>query len=191
MGKRVFIVHGWSGSPEGSWFPWLRNELQKKGFTVFVPAMPETDNPRISVWVSHLSGLVGNPDGHTYFVGHSIGCQTILRYLETIDTKVGGCIFVAGWFNLLPQSISTDAEKAIARPWLETPIDFEKVKQNANRIVAIFSDNDDCVPISDERLFKKKLNAETHMEHLKGHFSADDGIKKLPIALESILEVAQ
>ena len=189
--KRVFIIHGWGGNPREGWFPWLKNELQDKGFTVFVPAMPETDNPQIPVWVSHLSGLVGNPDGHTYFVGHSIGCQTVLRYLETIDSKAGGCVFVAGWFNLLPQGIPTDAEKAVAKPWLETPIDFEKVKQNTGRIVAIFSDNDDCVPISDEKLFKERLNAETYVEHLKGHFSAGDGIKELPIALENILKVAQ
>lgn len=30
MKKRVFIVHGWGGSPEGACLPWLRNELRKK-----------------------------------------------------------------------------------------------------------------------------------------------------------------
>jgi uncharacterized protein len=38
--KRVFIVHGWNDSPDGSWFPWLKNELVRKGFEVHVLEMP-------------------------------------------------------------------------------------------------------------------------------------------------------
>jgi predicted alpha/beta hydrolase family esterase len=29
--KRVIIIHGWEASPESNWFPWLKNELEKKG----------------------------------------------------------------------------------------------------------------------------------------------------------------
>lgn len=32
--KRIFIIHGWDGSPQNRWFPWLEKELKKKGFTV-------------------------------------------------------------------------------------------------------------------------------------------------------------
>ena len=32
MKKRVFIVHGWDGYPEEVWFPWLKKELEAKGF---------------------------------------------------------------------------------------------------------------------------------------------------------------
>jgi esterase/lipase len=35
--KKVFIIHGWDGYPEEGWFPWLKKELEKKGFSVFVP----------------------------------------------------------------------------------------------------------------------------------------------------------
>ncbi|MEK7531450.1 MAG: alpha/beta hydrolase, partial [Patescibacteria group bacterium] len=85
------------------WFPWLKTELEKNGFQVHVPAMPESAEPKIEAWVSHLSKIVGDVDKNTYFVGHSIGCQTILRYLETLpaDKKVGGATFVAGWFTLM------------------------------------------------------------------------------------------
>lgn len=30
--KRVFIVHGWGGRPDESWFPWIQRELESKGF---------------------------------------------------------------------------------------------------------------------------------------------------------------
>ena len=45
--KKVFIIHGWDGYPEENWFPWLKKELEDKGFEVFVLQMPDADNPRI------------------------------------------------------------------------------------------------------------------------------------------------
>jgi len=34
MSKRVFLIHGWEGSPEEGWRPWLKKELEKRGFKV-------------------------------------------------------------------------------------------------------------------------------------------------------------
>lgn len=30
--KRVFIIHGWYDPPNGSWFGWLKSELEKRNF---------------------------------------------------------------------------------------------------------------------------------------------------------------
>ena len=102
-------------------------ELEKKGFHVEVPAMPDTDNPKIESWVSFLKKTIKNPGKDTYLIGHSIGCQAILRYLQGINSKIGGVVFVAGWFSL--KGLETDGEWAIAKPWIETPIDFVKTKK--------------------------------------------------------------
>jgi len=189
MTKRVFVVHGWGGFPEEGWFPWLKKELEAKGFEVFVPQMPDTENPKIQKWVPKLAEIVGTADENTYFVGHSIGCQTILRYLESLppDNKVGGAIFVAGWFTLM--NMKTDKEKEIAKPWLETTIDFDKVKKHIEKIFAVFSDNDEDVPQENKKFFEERLKAKTFIEHDKGHFSGGDGIKELPIVLEKILTI--
>lgn len=49
-------------------------------------------------YIKHLAALVGpgGPDEQTYFVGQSIGCQVILRYLARLppDTKVSECVFM-------------------------------------------------------------------------------------------------
>src|SRR3972149_7057895 len=111
--KRVFIVHRWGGSPTADWYPWLKKELEKKGFVVFVPEMPTPDAPKIKSWVETLRKAVGSPDKDTYLVGHSIGCQTILRYLETLrlNERVGGVVFV-------PEMPTPDAPKI--KSWVET-----------------------------------------------------------------------
>ena len=121
-------------------------------------------------------------------VGHSIGCQTILRYIEKVKKPVGGVVCVAGWFRL--PHLTTSEEKEIAQPWLETPIDFTIIKNQTDNIVAIFSDNDPDVDLGDKELFAKNLNAKTIVEHNKGHFSDDAGIKELPSALEAVLKMA-
>ena len=43
--------------------------------------------------------------------------------------------------------------------------------------------------LGDKELFEKNLNAKTLIEHNKGHFSDDAGVKELPSALEAILEM--
>jgi predicted alpha/beta hydrolase family esterase len=138
--KRVIMVHQWMAGADGDWRPWLKVELEKMGYEVLVPDMPDIDVPVIEKWVRKLSEVVGAPDEETYLIGHSIGCQTILRYLETINVQVGGALFVAGWFNL--ENLE-DAETAeIAKPWLETPIDVEKIKQVLPKSTLLISDND-------------------------------------------------
>lgn len=191
MVGRIFIIHGWDGSPDEGWFPWLKKELEERKFQVQVPTMPEPAEPKIGAWVSHLAKVVDDIDENTFFVGHSIGCQTILRYLESLpsDKKVGGAIFVAGWLTLM--NMETEEEKEIAQPWLETPIDFKKVKQHTSKLFAIFSDNDNFVPLNNKELFEQKLDAGTAIEHGKGHLSGSDGVEKLVSALNAILEISK
>lgn len=138
--KRVFIIHRWSGSPLEDWIPWLKGVLEERGYKVSVPEMPDTDNPVIEKWVAHLSKIVGVPDSNTYFIGHSIGCQTVLRYLESLNNPIGGALFVAGWFNL--KNLEDDETETLAKPWIETPIDIEKIKKVLPKSTLIISEND-------------------------------------------------
>jgi uncharacterized protein len=188
--KRVFIIHGWGGFGGEGWQAWLKDELEKKDFEVIAPDMPDTENPKIEAWVSFLAELVGKCDKDSFFVGHSIGCQTILRYLESLPDKekAGGAIFVAGWLNL---KLSEEEEEEVAAPWLESPINLEKVKAKTKKFFAVFSSNDPYVPVEDEKIFKEKLGAETLILENKGHFTGEDGINELPIVLEKFLAMAK
>lgn len=191
MKKRVFIVHGWDGSPnQKDWIPWLKKELENKGYKVQAPYMPNSSNPKIEIWIPFLNQTVGDVDQNTFFVGHSIGCQTIIRYLERLPShkKVGGAVLIAPFFTL--DNLVIEEDKKIAKPWLETPIDFEEIKRHCRKFVAIFSDNDPDVSLRNKEMFEQKLSAKTFVEHQKGHFSEDAGITQLPIALKSILEIA-
>lgn len=179
--KKVFIVHGWSFNPKMNWYPWLKRELEKKRYKVVIPKMPNTSEPQIKEWVSHLKKVVDKLDEDTYFVGHSIGCQTIMRFLEKEDynSKLPKVVFVAGWFKL--NNLEDENVESIAKPWLETTIDFEKVKQKIRKLIVFLSSNEpyDCLK-ENEVIFKDKLGANIIMLKNRGHFTEDDGIMDIP-----------
>src|SRR3989344_2580548 len=183
--KRVIIVHGWSGNPQDNWLPWLRKELEKLGYKVLVPSMPDADTPEIKKWVKHLSSIVGTPDKNTYFIGHSMGCQTILRYLETINEPVGGALFVAGWFKL--ENMEDEEEEKIAKPWIETPINLEKVKLVLPKSILIIADNDPFGAVEENRKRFSEVVTEEIVLHNAGHIEKS----RKPVILSQFLSLIQ
>jgi uncharacterized protein len=185
--KRIYIIHGWGGSPESDWIPWLRRELEAKGYEVTVPAMPNSDAPEMSAWVGHLKEIV-QPDEDVYFVGHSNGCQAVMRYLDATDVKIGGALFVAGWFDL--KDLEPE-EIPIAEPWIKTPLNFEKVKGAIGTLNVLLSDNDPYDCLEENGAWFEKLGGHVTIVHGAGHFAADDGTLELPLALETLLGILQ
>lgn len=190
MTKRVVIVHGWDGTPQDGWFPWLQKELEARGFSAAVPQFPNPAKPRIENWVSTLAETVGTPNEQTYFVGHSMGCQAIARYLESLPagTKVGGAVFVAGFFKHLSGLENDPATRETDRHWLTAPLDLERARKHLPKSIAIFSDDDPWVPLDNQDDFRDKLGSEIVIEHGKGHFSGDrDKTFSAPVVLHKLL----
>lgn len=183
MKKRVFIIHGWEGTPDSNWFPWLKSELEKKGFEAAVPQMPNAANPKMGEWLAYLRKIAGEPDENTFFVGHSLGSIAILRYLESLNTgeKIGGVILVAGFSE--PIGIG-ELDNFFA-----TPLDYTKVKGSAGEIIAINSDNDRLVPLKQGEIMRDKLGAKFIIIPNGDHLNAGDGSFEFSLVLNEILKV--
>jgi len=185
--KRAIIIHCWEGTPEYCWYPWLKQELESKGFHVEVSAMPDTEHPRQDAWVPKLRELIGKPDEELILIGHSVGCITILRYLESLQAnkKIKGAVLVAGFTD--------DLGYEELKNYFETPIDFEAIKSHCPKFVAIHSDNDPYVNLKHADIFKEKLNAEIIVKKGMGHFSGEiedeEACTELPDALDAVLRI--
>lgn len=180
--KKVYLVHGWDGSPSSEpWFKWLKQELPKMNVKIDALEMPHSKTPEIEEWVSYLMNTVKEIDRETYFIGHSIGCQAIMRYLEKLpeSIKIAGCVFVAGFFNLKEEAYEDEEDREIAKPWIETPISFEKIKNHTINFLAIFSKDDPDVPVSDSELFKERLGAKIILKNNEEHFNKTGEIQEI------------
>lgn len=176
-------MHGWKGSPTSDWIGWTAQAFQKKGYEVITPMMPDTNCPVVEKWVGHLRSAVGAVDENTYFIGHSIGCQTIMRFVETLNAKVGGAIFVAGWFDL--KNMESKEEEEIAKPWIQTPIDYAKVKVNLARSVVVLGDDDPVVAYEETKKdFETRLGSEVITIPNAGHMTSGDGFGPFPQLVE-------
>ncbi|MCF7866897.1 alpha/beta hydrolase [Candidatus Woesearchaeota archaeon] len=187
--KRVFIIHRWEGTPLSDWYSWVKEQLENNDFKVFIPPMPDTQMPDMDKWILTLKNLVGVVDKTTFFVGHSIGCQTILRYLETLkfDEKVGGVILVAPWLSLRKEALPDDESKRIAKPWIDKKLNFDKIKCCCDNFTTIFSTDDPFVGPDQSVIFEKELNPNLVILKNKGHFTDEEGVKKLPIVFKQLL----
>lgn len=182
--KRVFLIHGWDGRSDNHWFPYLTWELKADGFDVSLPQMPNAAEPKVEEWLTFLKGYVGKPDKDTYFIGHSLGCIAVARYLAALPktAKVGGCVFVAGFSGRLeiPEIVE----------FYSLPFSAKKAKAHGGDFTMIFSDNDPYVPMEKSLEFAKELGAKTILERGKGHFTTKNGVTALPSALSALRKMS-
>jgi len=176
--KKVYLIHGWNGFPNNHWFPWLKKELEKLNFKVESLEMPNSKHPKLKEWLNHLNKSI-EPNKDTYLVGHSLGCITIVRYLESLpeNVKIKGCIFVAGFSFLNYKEIKEFYEK--------NP-DINKIKRHCKNFVNIYSDNDEDISIEQSESFANLIKAKKVLEKEKGHFCLNDSVDKLPSVLNTI-----
>ncbi len=141
----------------------------------------------MDLWVPALAGVVGKPDKDTILVGHSIGCATIMRYLETLgdSERIGGAVFVAGF--------TTDLGFKEIHNFFETPLNFSKIRQHLSRLVAIHSNDDPYVDLKYGSVFAQELGAQTVTLEKRKHFSGsvdnEESCVLLPEVLEAVMNM--
>ena len=177
----IVLVHGWLSSPDQHWFPWLRRELEGRGFNVIAPAMPNPARPEKRAWVEMLKGVLAKLDPQqTILVGHSLGVPTILYCLQDHDG---------------PPYLKVVLTSGFARtiPMLDRVVDNYDMRLNLARIIpkaeswtCIHADNDPLVPFKEGQWLAKKLGADFILEKGRGHLTQYRGVVKLPSALGSI-----
>lgn len=128
--RNSVILHGTDETDQSFWLPYAKEELERKGFTVSIPALPEADKPDLKNWLP--VALKEDYTERTVLIGHSAGCPLVLSVLENIDVRIKQAILVAGYARRI------DREE----PILQDSYDWGKIRNNAEDIIMINSDND-------------------------------------------------
>jgi len=80
---KYVIIHGTFGNPDENRFPWLRNELEKKGHDVWTPKFSTPEQQTPEVWCAELQQQAPFAfDRETVLIGHSLGATYLLHILD-------------------------------------------------------------------------------------------------------------
>lgn len=163
--KKFYIVHGYGADKDSNFFPWLKNEIiSKLNSECEILNLPNTDNPSLKEWVNCLKNEITNINENTFFICHSLGCVTTLKFLEKQENvKVGGIFLISGFFenlSLFPQ----------LNGFTEKIIDADKLKNIIQKRVVISSDDDELVPIKYSKNLANKIDAKFYTFNNYGHF---------------------
>jgi len=132
--RNVILLHGVGDSPDSFWLPYIRAALQKRGYDVWSPQLPDHMNPNLVVQLPFVlqNGVFTS---ETIIIAHSAGCPLTLAVLENIPVRIKQTILVAGFFKPIGQ---LEFVKAITKEYY----DWKKIKNNVEQFIAINSDND-------------------------------------------------
>lgn len=97
--KKAVIFHGTDGNPNINWLPWAKSELEKRGYEVFVPLLPENHTPNKETYSKFLRNS-GYDFTDSLLIGHSSGATTILNLLSSDwFPKIDSAILVGTFLN--------------------------------------------------------------------------------------------
>lgn len=185
--KRAVILHGTRADHTHNWFPWLKTELEKLGYKVWVPDLPQADRPNMERYNEFLLGQ-GWDFRDNLIIGHSSGAVAILGLLQALpeQTKINTAFLVGSFTKRLSEDPSWDMLTEL----FYKPFNFEAIKKKAGKFIFVHSDNDPFCPLEQAQDLHGKLGGEFVLMPGMGHFTQklDPKFDKFPELLKLIRE---
>jgi hypothetical protein len=195
---KFVVFHGSFGSPEGNWFPELKEKLGYLGQKVEVPRFPVDDwdeltragpgrppkSQNLKNWLDEFENVLkGFKKGERLcFVGHSLGCLFILHVVDRYDLRLDSAIFVSPFLSLSggkPWQIDR-----INRTFYRADFDWTKLRKLIPVSYALYSDNDPYVDAGLSLDFAGKLHSSTILVKRAGHMNSEVNLNEFPLAYE-------
>lgn len=186
--KRAVLLHGTDGTPNDHWLPWMRSELEQRGYEVYAPDLPDNHNPSREVYEAFLKES-GWDFTDNLLVGHSSGTTTILNLLMSEwFPKVKAAVMVGMFLN---EKLTKTAD------WYETgqfdnlfveKFDTEKIKSKCPEFICVHGDNDHACDYEDAQSFCQELGGTFITIKNGAHLNSSSGITELPQIIQKLDE---
>jgi len=169
--KNALILHAWLNVPNAHWYPWLKNELETRGHTVYLPEIPtmNTQTPDLKTQMEFIEKTIPLNQDMIVF-GHSLGALLAMRLAE--KHQFSKMFLVAGWDfdDLYPQH----------KYFWPNKINHKAIKKNVKEIYCITSDNDPYMTAFEVEEMSKRLGGKYILIKTAGHFTEKYKITKIP-----------
>jgi len=174
--KELYLIDGYGGSPKVNWLDWVGNQIgndfQVK--KVFVA------RPSESIVDKFDRALVEqiNEVEDAYFVCHSLGCVSLLRYLINSKRRPKGIIFVSPFDQHISEYDMFDDF------FVHDSLEF--VSMASHNSIVISGQDDPIIPWQFSQQIAKKLTIPFLLLPTGGHFRATEGVITLPEVISYI-----
>jgi len=184
--RTAIIIHGTGGSPEGNWFPWMREKLEAEGWKVFVPRFPEPMHQSLESWMEAFEEYRQYVDEETIFVAHSVGPAFVLSILETLEKPVRACYFASGFLEVLQLPEFDPINETITIK----QFDWEKIRKNCQHFYMCHGSNDPYVPLSNAQIMADHLLVDIDVIEDGGHLNEESGYREFEFLFEKVLSLS-
>ena len=181
--SNYIIIHGTEGYPEETWIPYLKQNLEKEGHTVYVPQLPSPEGQSKEAWCATLREKTPTFGKDTVLIGHSCGATCILHILESVKEPVKKAICVSP----LIHKIGIEKYDKLNETFINHSFDWNKIKNNAKEGLILHGDNDLYVPLSHPKEVSENTNFPLTLIQNGGHLNATAGFTEFPKLLKLAL----
>lgn len=171
------LLHGFKGSTNGIFFPWLKKELDKQGLKYQAPELPNADAPTEDEQVNFILQNC-KFDENTILFGHSLGAVVAMKVVEKLPHKIAGLVLAGGFTEAKFKDHPRNYQGKFN--WV---FDFEAIKNNASSVIILSDPTDFAVPLEQGKILHEKLGgALIEQNGVKPHFMNEQE----PLILQSL-----
>jgi len=166
----LYLVDGFGGSPEINWLSNLE-KCYKDSFDTKKVKYTNSNVADVKVWDEDLDRNIYNPQ-NAYFICHSLGCITLLRYILRNNIRIKGAIFVSGF-----------AESIVDYPQFDDymkNIDLEKIKHLVGISFVISARTDRIIDWQITNNLSHEMEIPFILLPDGGHFTSTEGVIEMP-----------
>jgi len=180
--KTALILHGTVGSPDGNWFQWLKTELEAKGLQVWLPALPNPNQPSLAKWATYVhDNCPFTLDSDTLIVGHSSGAILALILAQQNPQPIGAVLAVSVFHD---NSLKWEPNNSL----FDVAFNWQAIREQTKKLLFVHSDTDPYVPLDQAQYVADNCQAELIMIPDQGHFNLErsEAYRRFPKLLEII-----
>lgn len=187
--KNTLILHCTDGTHESNWYSWLGKQLEKKGYDVWVPDLPQAHYPNIQRYNQFILGdSEWKFNEKSILIGHSSGAVAVLGLLQDLPEgiQIDSCYIVGSFV-----ADKNDQDWEQMKGLFEKPFDFDLIKTKAKKFIFIHSEDDPYCPLEQAEYLAEKVDGELIIKKGQKHFSIGtygEEYKQFPFLLDLIMK---
>jgi predicted alpha/beta hydrolase family esterase len=185
--KRAVILHGTDSSPDSEWKPWLITQLQKAGYEVYAPSLPDSHTPNRKGYEKFLRESEWDFTDNVLF-GHSSGATTVLNVLMAEwFPHVKAAVLVGTFLNERLTKTSDWYDPGQFDNLFLEKYDPEVLASKADAFYFVHGSNDPYCDIEDAKRLSNQVNGTFITVENGHHLGSASAIRELPQITDALL----